>query len=38
MTNKIIEKIEEYKKIIILRHQRPDGDCIGASLGLPVPD
>lgn len=34
MTNKIIEKIEEYNKIIILRHQRPDGDCIGASLGL----
>lgn len=34
MTNKIIEKIEEYNKIVILRHQRPDGDCIGSSLGL----
>ncbi len=31
---KIIDKIEEYNKVIILRHKRPDGDCIGSSLGL----
>lgn len=30
----IIKKIKEYNKIIITRHQRPDGDCVGASLGL----
>lgn len=34
MTKEIVEKIKEYKKIIITRHIRPDGDCIGASLGL----
>lgn len=34
MTKDIINKIKEYNKIIIMRHQRPDGDCIGASLGL----
>ena len=31
---KIVDKIEEYNKIIILRHKRPDGDCLGSSLGL----
>lgn len=30
----IFDKIKEYKKIIITRHIRPDGDCIGATLGL----
>ena len=30
----IVEKIKEYDTVIIARHQRPDGDCIGASLGL----
>ena len=30
----IVDKIEQYKKIIIVRHVRPDGDCVGASLGL----
>lgn len=34
MTKEIIKKIKEYNKIIITRHIRPDGDCIGASLGL----
>lgn len=30
----IKNKIEEYKKIIIMRHIRPDGDAVGSSLGL----
>lgn len=30
----ILKKIEEYDNIIIVRHVRPDGDCIGSSLGL----
>lgn len=30
----IIEKIKEYKKIIIIMHIRPDGDCYGSSFGL----
>lgn len=30
----IFDKIKEYKKIIITRHIKPDGDCIGATLGL----
>jgi len=30
----IIKKIEEYDTIVIHRHIRPDGDCIGCSLGL----
>ena len=32
--NSIINKIEEYSKIIILRHKRPDGDALGAAYGL----
>ena len=32
--NEIINKIEKYEKVIIVRHIRPDGDCVGASLGL----
>ena len=31
---KILNKIKENKKIIITRHIRPDGDCVGATLGL----
>jgi len=30
----IKKKIEKYEKIVILRHIRPDGDAVGASLGL----
>ncbi|WP_343089359.1 DHH family phosphoesterase, partial [Methanocalculus natronophilus] len=30
----IHEKIKEYKKIIILPHARPDGDCMGTAFGL----
>lgn len=31
---KILQKIKEYDKIIISRHIRPDGDCIGGTKGL----
>ena len=30
----ILNKIKEYENIIIVRHLRPDGDCMGSSLGL----
>ncbi len=30
----ILSKIKEYDKIIISRHIRPDGDCIGGTKGL----
>lgn len=30
----IVDKILEYKKIIIHMHMRPDGDCYGAGFGL----
>lgn len=30
----ILNKIKEYDRIVITRHIRPDGDCIGASMGL----
>lgn len=30
----ILEKIREYKSIIISRHVRPDGDALGSTLGL----
>lgn len=30
----ILNKIKEYKKIIIHTHMRPDGDCYGAGFGL----
>lgn len=30
----ILNKIKEYNKIIIFRHFRPDGDCVGATKGL----
>ncbi len=32
--NAILDKIKEYDKILIFRHIRPDGDCMGASKGL----
>ncbi len=31
---KIIDKITEYNKIIIIMHIRPDGDCYGSGFGL----
>ena len=37
MKNLVFEiknKIEQYDKIVILRHIRPDGDAVGSSLGL----
>lgn len=34
MFDKIIEKIKEFDTIIIHRHIRPDGDCIGSQMGL----
>ena len=30
----ILQKIKEYHRIMIFRHVRPDGDCVGASKGL----
>lgn len=30
----ILEKIKEYSKIIIFRHKRPDGDCVGSTKGF----
>ena len=30
----ILEKIKEYDRILIFRHFRNDGDCVGASMGL----
>ena len=31
---KILEKIKEFDSIIIHRHERPDGDCIGTQMGV----
>ena len=31
---KVLDKIKEYKKIILFRHFRPDGDAIGSTKGL----
>lgn len=31
---KILDKIKEYRRIIIMRHVRPDGDAIGSTKGL----
>ncbi len=31
---KILQKIKEYNRILIFRHFRPDGDCVGATKGL----
>lgn len=30
----ILEKIKAYESIIIVRHVKPDGDCMGSTLGL----
>lgn len=30
----IVDKIEKYNKIIIVRHKRPDGDALGSTFGL----
>ena len=30
----ILEKISEYKRIIIHRHTNPDGDALGSQIGL----
>lgn len=34
MINEILNKIKEYNRIIIHRHLRPDGDCIGSQHAL----
>ena len=34
ITNKILDKINEYQKIILFRHFRPDGDAVGSTKGL----
>ena len=34
MINEMLNKIKEYKRIIIHRHVRPDGDCIGSQHAL----
>jgi len=34
MIQKILEKIREYDRIMIFRHIRLDGDCVGSSKGL----
>lgn len=34
LLGKILDKIESYDRIIIFRHIRVDGDCVGASKGL----
>ena len=34
MFKEILEKIKEFNTIIIHRHLRPDGDCIGSQFGL----
>ena len=31
---KIFEKIKEYDRIMLFRHVRNDGDCVGATKGL----
>ena len=30
----ILQKIKEYDRIMIFRHIRNDGDCVGATKGL----
>lgn len=34
LKNNILERIKAYDSIIIVRHIKPDGDCMGSSLGL----
>ena len=31
---KILEKIKEYDRIMLFRHVRNDGDCVGATKGM----
>ena len=31
---KVLQKIQQYDKIVISRHKRPDGDAIGSTKGL----
>ena len=33
-TRKILDKIKEYKRIILFRHKRPDGDAVGSTMGM----
>ena len=30
----VLDKIRQYDRLILFRHLRPDGDCVGASKGL----
>ncbi|MBQ8742197.1 MAG: bifunctional oligoribonuclease/PAP phosphatase NrnA [Clostridia bacterium] len=30
----ILDSVKKYEKIVIIRHKKPDGDAVGASLGL----
>ena len=30
----VLDKIEQYDKIVIARHKRPDGDAIGSTMGM----
>ena len=32
--NAILQKIKEYRRIMLFRHVRNDGDCVGATKGL----
>ncbi len=34
MKKELLQQIKKYEKIIIHRHQRPDGDALGSQLGL----
>ena len=34
MAREVLETIKKYNKIIIFRHFRPDGDCVGSTKGL----
>lgn len=34
LMQQILQKIEQYDKIVISRHMRPDGDAIGSTKGL----
>ena len=34
MAREVLDTIKQYDKIIIFRHFRPDGDCVGSSKGL----
>ena len=34
ITNQILEKIKAYDRIMLFRHVRNDGDCVGATKGL----